>query len=163
MGTRCDEDFLCLKGVNNAIQKMSVEELVWRQPGSDEPPCTICSEELLSPPDPQFSQLCAVPVCKHKFHFKCLEGWWRPGNRTCPNCRQGFTQVLAEGQGKIEIGDASVGEEEEEEESEDEDDQEACVVCRGYGEVMICDGCDRNFHVHCAGLDSVSFDGLQHG
>lgn len=52
---------------------------------SDE--CVICLEDL------EDDQLCRVfPVCKHVFHFSCIDIWLR-NHVTCPTCRHCIVDV----------------------------------------------------------------------
>jgi hypothetical protein len=30
-----------------------------------------------------------------------------------------------------------------------------CALCRGDGELLMCDGCPLSFHLHCVGLRAV--------
>ena len=120
--------------------------------------CTICT-------DPLITGLCSLPDCPHVFHFQCLKTFYqiKESNRVCPLCRAPFTKVLVDGEWvRAETTRRAVEDEEEDDEAFEEYDEEEesslgerCFVCGGYGEVLICDGCDRLCHEHCAGLSAV--------
>ncbi|KAJ8610705.1 hypothetical protein CTAYLR_005671 [Chrysophaeum taylorii] len=77
-------------------------------------------------------------ACTHVFHAKCLKEWAAICAK-CPLCKRDFAGI------QRRDGVEAVPRSEE----------EACLVCEGGGEVVICDGCERVAHLACVGLRRV--------
>ena len=50
--------------------------------------CSICLSNL--------DGICKTLPCNHRFHRRCIIGWKRIGNHTCPMCRAPFTEPIPE-------------------------------------------------------------------
>jgi hypothetical protein len=50
--------------------------------------CSICLSNL--------DGACKTLPCNHRFHRKCIIGWKKIGNHTCPMCRAPFTNPIPE-------------------------------------------------------------------
>lgn len=48
----------------------------------DEDLCAVCQEEYTEATQP------VTLSCKHNFHEKCINQWFKTGNDTCPYCRE---------------------------------------------------------------------------
>jgi len=82
--------------------------------------CTICQDG---------GTLMVCDGCEKSYHRNCLdpplekvpEGDW-----FCPECGE------HENQAHVQI-----------------DDNDTCVICDGVGNLLICDGCEQSYHIHC--------------
>jgi hypothetical protein len=72
-------------GPRNKVENFT-EQIVYPSHSSI---CTICGEEFGS--DVEESSCRQLEVCKHSFHWECLDGWINAshtGDVGCPNCRE---------------------------------------------------------------------------
>ncbi|CAN6674649.1 hypothetical protein TRVA0_059S00540 [Trichomonascus vanleenenianus] len=145
-----------------------------------EPPnkrlCSVCLENL--PPPLESAELLATLGCGHSYHDLCIKTWAERTN-SCPSCRARFHEIAL----RREFGGAivhTIGVPDKEapkvENVEEEHEQlareyahqfeepfgdiENCVICASgerEQELLVCDGCDRTFHVTCLGLGEVPF------
>jgi len=110
--------------------------------------CGICLDELDDDGERGRPEGCDG----HFFHADCLLEW-AARCALCPLCKAPF--------GAVRHGDGRVSrvKTQDEEEEEEEEEEDFCSVCRGGGELLICDGggpgCAGFAHVGCAGLFEV--------
>ena len=50
--------------------------------------CSVCLSNL--------DGVCKTLPCNHRFHRRCIIGWKKIGNHTCPMCRAPFTAPIPE-------------------------------------------------------------------
>ena len=98
--------------------------------------CLICLEDFSSS-----RQHRSTLHCGHKFHSKCLRLWFKKQN-TCPLCR---TRIST-------LNGKEVKENQQQQEYDNYYDVVVCETC-GSGEneqeIILCDRCDRGFHMSC--------------
>lgn len=146
--------------------------------------CTICLEPLSHTvpklhTDNQSENnlyIATLSGCQHVYHHICIEEWAERTN-TCPSCRTKFQKLTIrqylDGPIVNEIGvDDRIQPANHPESSnpdldiqpedfivfETEGSYGNCVICQGGDrghELLICDGCDRTFHVTCLGIGIV--------
>uniref|UniRef100_A0A060TBN5 ARAD1D36498p n=1 Tax=Blastobotrys adeninivorans TaxID=409370 RepID=A0A060TBN5_BLAAD len=118
-----------------------------------------------------------LPSCGHKYHQACITTWAERTN-SCPSCRTKFNCVeLIDDNGQfcrsIDFEDRSAPKDDgniDPGDYYDDEDQyldgdgdfvyENCVVCSSgerAQELLVCDGCERSFHITCLGLALVPF------
>ncbi|KAK7241218.1 hypothetical protein SO694_00051239 [Aureococcus anophagefferens] len=109
--------------------------------------CGICLDELDDDGERGRPEGCDG----HFFHADCLLEW-AARCALCPLCKAPF--------GAVRHGDGRVSRvKTQDEDEEEEEEEDFCAVCRGGGELLICDGggpgCAGFAHVGCAGLFEV--------
>ena len=114
---------------------------------------------------------CVRPdACRHRGCRPCLMDWAKASNRrgnegaSCPVCRCAIAYFLLESGVSVALPAAVDYTEDDLRESSDDDaydidDDARCHVCRANDDdddvLILCDGCDKAFHPHCAGLESI--------
>lgn len=146
--------------------------------------CTICLEPL-SHTVPKLHTdnrsennlyIATLSGCQHIYHHICIEEWAERTN-TCPSCRTRFEKLTIRQYldgpivNQIGVDDRVQPANIPESTNTDLDIQPEdyivfetegfygnCVICQGGDrshELLICDGCDRTFHVTCLGIGGV--------
>lgn len=133
-----------------------------RASGRDESEtCCICTDAVLSP--------ARLEPCSHSFCTSCIAKWTSKCSK-CPLCKReaaayvrrvdGVQVPIAEREfqvspgtpGALDNDDDSVVWDDDEEEEADDDGRHSCQVCGldfAPDRILLCDGCDRGFHLHC--------------
>lgn len=150
-----DQCIICLEDLDSTIS----ENNHLHSPSDATPTSAVDqSEESL-----QLS-IAVIKPCNHILHDPCLQTWTQKAN-SCPICRQNFNEVEVYDKvggnllstyavaDKKQVADFDylswVGDNPEDVESA------PCPICNETDQeesLLICDGCDANYHIHCIGL-----------